>query len=186
MRQFWNFPWCHCEPRTVRQPCHCTEELHFFIVKPQVFLFLSQETMQCICYIASTCWIKVFLFSLSSKSVDNCFGSKRGLMSKALEETKVASSAGIGGPSSTTTTTTTASQHPTTPVNNTPTPSPISPTPNSPKPLSPTRELHAGDDFLPLFLLENKHKILLDVCLISVEIICHCFAHRRNLVSCVV
>ena len=79
-------------------------------------------------------YLITFSFLLQSESANLCLASRRGLISKAMEETK--SSAASGG-QSTPAAAAAATQQTT---NNTvsPAPSPISPTPNSPKPISPT------------------------------------------------
>ena len=103
---------CHWEPRSGRQPCYRPQELLVLLFNPQV------------------CESITISFLLQSESVNLCLSSRRGLISKAMEETK--SSAASGGQSSPAA----ATQQTT---NNTP--SPISPTPNSPKPISPTPSL---------------------------------------------
>ena len=82
-------------------------------------------------------YLITFSFLLQSESANLCLASRRGLISKAMEETK--SSAANGGQStSAAAATTTAATQQTTNNTGSPAPSPISPTPNSPKPISPT------------------------------------------------
>ena len=102
----------HWEPRFGGQPCYRPQEFLVFLFNPQVCESITISVL------------------VQSESVNLCLSSRRGLMSKAMEETK--SSAASGGQSSPAAAAAATQQT----TNNTP--SPISPTPNSPKPISPT------------------------------------------------
>ena len=113
------------EPRSGGQPCYCPQELLVLLFNPQVCESITIS----------------FLIQ-KSESVNLCLSSRRGLISKAMEETKSsAASGGQSSPAAAAATQQTTNNTPS-PISPTPnSPKPISPTPNSPKPISPTPSL---------------------------------------------